>query len=107
MEFRCRLGTTSGDIIEGVYVAQSEAALRRELEDKGLHVLSLRPRLGFGGISSSATFALPQATPVPLTRQPTAGGVVDASADDDPSIGPDDAAVTQRPRERHTESFPT
>ena len=46
MEFRCRLGTTSGEIIEGVYVAQSEAALRRELEDKGLHVLSLRPRLG-------------------------------------------------------------
>ena len=46
MEFRCRLGTTSGEIIEGVYVAQSEAALRRELEDKGLHVLSLKPRLG-------------------------------------------------------------
>src|SRR5687767_2946962 len=46
MEFRCRLGTTSGEIIEGIYVAQSEAALRRELEDKGLHVLSLRPRLG-------------------------------------------------------------
>ena len=43
MEFRCRLGTTSGEIIEGVYVAQSEAALRRELEDKGLHVLSLKP----------------------------------------------------------------
>jgi type IV pilus assembly protein PilC len=46
MEFRCRLGTTSGEIIEGVYVAQNEAALRRELEDKGLHVLSLKPRLG-------------------------------------------------------------
>src|SRR5512134_142698 len=44
MEFRCRLGTTSGEVIEGVYVAQSEAHLRRELEDKGLHVLSLRPR---------------------------------------------------------------
>ena len=51
MEFRCRLGTTTGDIIEGVYVAQSEAALRRELEDKGLHVLSLKPRLGLGSIS--------------------------------------------------------
>ncbi|MDO8677560.1 MAG: type II secretion system F family protein [Acidobacteriota bacterium] len=51
MEFRCRLGTTSGEIIEGVYVAQSEAALRRELEDKGLHVLSLKPRLGVGGLS--------------------------------------------------------
>ena len=44
MEFRCRLGTPSGEIIEGVYVAHSEAALRRELEEKGLHVLSLRIR---------------------------------------------------------------
>ncbi|MGE3277193.1 MAG: type II secretion system F family protein [Vicinamibacterales bacterium] len=56
MEFRCRLGTPSGEIIEGVYIAQSEAHLRRELEDKGLHVLALRPRgglalagLSFGG----------------------------------------------------------
>ena len=51
MEFRCRLGTTTGEIIEGVYVAQSEAALRRELEDKGLHVLSLKPRIGLGSFS--------------------------------------------------------
>lgn len=51
MEFRCRLGSPSGEIIEGVYVAQSEAALRRELEDKGLHVLSLQSRGGLGGWS--------------------------------------------------------
>jgi type IV pilus assembly protein PilC len=51
MEFRCRLGTASGEIIEGVYDAQSEAALRRELEEKGLHVLSLRPRLGLARFS--------------------------------------------------------
>lgn len=51
MEFRCRLGTTSGEIIEGVYVAQTEVALRRELEDKGLHVLSLKPRLGWSSLS--------------------------------------------------------
>jgi len=51
MEYRCRLGTTTGEIIEGVYVAQSEAALRRELEDKGLHVLSLKPRAGLGNFS--------------------------------------------------------
>ena len=48
MEFRCRLGTTSGEITEGVFVAQSEAHLRRELEEKGLHVLALRPRGGIG-----------------------------------------------------------
>jgi type IV pilus assembly protein PilC len=51
MEFRCRLGTPSGEIIEGVYVAHNETALRRELEEKGLHVLSLRARGGFGGFS--------------------------------------------------------
>jgi type IV pilus assembly protein PilC len=46
VEFRCRLGTPSGEIIEGVYVAHNENALRRELEEKGLHVLSLRTRRG-------------------------------------------------------------
>jgi len=50
MEFRCRLGTAGGQIIEGVYVAPSEAHLRRELEDKGLHVLSLAPRGGVPGL---------------------------------------------------------
>ena len=35
MEFRCRLGTPGGEIIEGVYVADSEARLRREFEEKG------------------------------------------------------------------------
>src|SRR5258705_13688834 len=44
MEFRCRLGTAGGEIIEGVYVAESEARLRRELEEKGLFVLSLQRR---------------------------------------------------------------
>src|SRR6478736_2278348 len=51
MEFRCRLGTTTGEVTEGIYMAQSEAALRRELEGKGLHVLSLKPRLGLAGLS--------------------------------------------------------
>ena len=44
MEFRCRLGTAGGEIIEGVYVADSEAHLRRDLEEKGLFVLSLQRR---------------------------------------------------------------
>ncbi len=51
MEFRCRLGTTGGQVIEGVYVAPSEAHLRRELEEKGLHVLSLVPRGGMKGMT--------------------------------------------------------
>jgi type IV pilus assembly protein PilC len=53
MEFSCRLGTPSGEILEAVYVAQSEAHLRRELEEKGLHVLALRARgsLGLPGLT--------------------------------------------------------
>ncbi len=51
MEFRCRLAAASGEVVEGVYVAQSEAALRRELEAKGLYVLSLKPRLAWTGLS--------------------------------------------------------
>ena len=44
MEFRCRLASPSGEIIEGVYVADTEARLRHELEEKGLYVLSLQPK---------------------------------------------------------------
>jgi type IV pilus assembly protein PilC len=51
MEYRCRLGTPSGEIIEGVYVASSEAALRQELEGKGLHVLSMRARSRLAALS--------------------------------------------------------
>ena len=42
MEFKCRLGTPGGEIIEGVYVADSEARLRREFEEKGLLVLAVQ-----------------------------------------------------------------
>jgi type IV pilus assembly protein PilC len=51
MEFRARLGTPGGEIIEGVYVADSEARLRRELEEKGLYVLSLHRRGALGGLT--------------------------------------------------------
>ena len=49
MEFRCRLGTPSGEVVEGLYEAAGEAQLRRRLEDEGLLVLSLRRRAGIGG----------------------------------------------------------
>ncbi len=53
MEFRCRLGTDTGEILEGVYVADNEAKLRQDLEEKGLYVLSLRQRgtLGWQGLT--------------------------------------------------------
>jgi type IV pilus assembly protein PilC len=44
MEFQCRLGTAHGEIVEGVYIAEDEARLRRELEEKGLFVLAIRPK---------------------------------------------------------------
>jgi type II secretory pathway component PulF len=41
MQFRCRLGTPNGEVIEGVYVAESELRLRHELEERGLYILLL------------------------------------------------------------------
>ena len=60
MEFRCRLASPSGEIVEGVYVAENEARLRHELEEKGLFVLSLQPKHAIAGVS----FGLPQRTSV-------------------------------------------
>ena len=51
MEFRCRLASPNGQIVEGVYAADSEARLRHELEEKGLFVLSLQPKHAIAGIS--------------------------------------------------------
>jgi type IV pilus assembly protein PilC len=51
MEFRCRLASASGEITEGVYVADTEARLRHDLEEKGLYVLSLQPKGSVAGLS--------------------------------------------------------
>jgi type IV pilus assembly protein PilC len=51
VEFRCRLASPNGEIVEGVYAADSESRLRHELEDKGLYVLSLQPKGSIGGLS--------------------------------------------------------
>src|SRR4029079_13953438 len=51
MEFRCRLASPNGEIVEGVYVADSESRLRHELEEKGLYVLSLQPKNAIAGLS--------------------------------------------------------
>src|SRR6266566_7645805 len=60
MEFRCRLVTASGEIVEGTYAAENEARLRHELEHQGLHVLALRKRNLLSGVG-----ALPQRRKVP------------------------------------------
>ena len=64
MEFHCRLGTPGGEIIEGVYVAESEARLRREFEDKGLYVLGIQR----GGKLAFKSFSLPTRHKIP-TRE--------------------------------------
>lgn len=54
MEFRCRLVTAAGEIVEGTYAAESEARLRHDFDLQGLHVLSLRKRnllTGLGGLT--------------------------------------------------------
>jgi type IV pilus assembly protein PilC len=51
VEFRCRLASPNGQVIEGVYSADSEARLRHELEEKGLFVLSLQQKGAIGGLS--------------------------------------------------------
>jgi type IV pilus assembly protein PilC len=56
VEFRCRLASPNGQVIQGVYSADSESRLRHELEEKGLFVLSLQPKGVIGGFS----FQLPQ-----------------------------------------------
>jgi len=51
MEFRCRLASPNGEIVEGIYVADNEARLRHELEERGLYVLSLQPKGAIGVLS--------------------------------------------------------
>ena len=44
MEFRCRLGTDGGEILEELHTSESEADLRQHLEGQGLYILSLQRR---------------------------------------------------------------
>jgi type IV pilus assembly protein PilC len=52
MEFRCRLVTATGEVIEGTYASESEARLRHDFESQGVHVLSLRRRGGLGALGA-------------------------------------------------------
>jgi type IV pilus assembly protein PilC len=62
VEFRARLAAPSGEIIEGVYVADTESRLRHELEEKGLYILSLQPRHAVGGLA----LHVPQRRAIPM-----------------------------------------
>ena len=63
MEFRCRVATANGQVMETTYVAESEERLRHELEEKGIFVLTVHGS-GAGGFSLSA-LRLPQRRKIP------------------------------------------
>jgi type IV pilus assembly protein PilC len=50
MEFRCRVATAGGQITEATYVAEDEARLRHELEEKGLYLLAVHGQAGIGRV---------------------------------------------------------
>jgi len=51
VEFRCRLVSANGEITEGLFVSESEARLRHDLEEKGLHPLSIQAKGAIAGLS--------------------------------------------------------
>ena len=66
VEFHCRVATASGQITESTYIAESEARLRLELEEKGLYLLSVQGRGGLkvGGFQ----FQLPKRRKIPMAE---------------------------------------
>lgn len=46
MEYVCRVGTPSGEVVEQTFTATDEASLRAELEQKGYYLFSIRRALG-------------------------------------------------------------
>ncbi len=62
MKFYCRVGSSSGDVLEGVHVSDSEARLRQDLEEKGLYILSLQRK----GMLSWRELSLPKIRRLPM-----------------------------------------
>ena len=50
MEYVCRVGTSSGEVVERTFRASDEKALRAELEQQGLYLLSIRRGLRFASL---------------------------------------------------------
>ena len=49
MEYVCKVGTPSGEVLEQTFTAPDEAVLRAELEQKGYYLFSMRKALGLQG----------------------------------------------------------
>jgi type IV pilus assembly protein PilC len=50
MEYVCRVGTPSGDVVERAFSAPDERALRADLEQQGLYLLSVRRGLSLSAL---------------------------------------------------------
>jgi type IV pilus assembly protein PilC len=50
MEYVCRIGTPTGEVVEETFNASDPSALRAELEQKGFYVFSLRRTLNLKGL---------------------------------------------------------
>ena len=46
MEYVCRVGTPTGEVVEQTFTAADEAALRNDLEQKGYYLFTVRRGLG-------------------------------------------------------------
>lgn len=52
-KFKCRMGTTTGDVTVEEFTAPSAASLRSRLEDKGYFIFSIKPAHGWDGFVRS------------------------------------------------------
>ena len=59
MEYICKVGTPSGEILEQSFSAPDEAALRAELEQKGYYLFTLRRAFGLKVFGPRATKKIP------------------------------------------------
>jgi type IV pilus assembly protein PilC len=50
MEYVCKVGTPTGEVLEQTFTAPDEAFLRAELEQKGYYLFSMRRALGLQGL---------------------------------------------------------
>jgi len=50
MDFVCKVGTPSGEVVERVFAATDEASLRADLEQQGFYLFGIRRGLQLGAL---------------------------------------------------------